>query len=77
MDLTIISPEKVLFTGKVTSVQVPGKAGRFEVLANHAPIISSLDKGTILYKDDDEHTQEIKRGFVEVANNKVTICVEL
>lgn len=77
MDLTIISPEKVLFTGKVTSVQVPGKAGRFEVLANHAPIISSLDEGTILYKDDDEHTQEITRGFVEVANNKVTICVEL
>lgn len=77
MELTIISPEKVLYQGTVTSVQVPGKSGRFEVLENHAPIISSLVEGAVIYKNDTESSQKIRAGFIEVANNKVTICVEL
>ena len=77
MDLTIISPEKVLFTGKVTSVQVPGKAGRFEVLANHAPIISSLTNGQIHCKGENVTVIDIKGGFIEVARDEVFVCVEV
>ncbi len=77
MELTIISPEKVLYDGVASCVQVPGKRGRFEVLANHAPIISSMSEGKIVYRNDEEHTMDIKGGFIEVACNKITICIEV
>jgi F-type H+-transporting ATPase subunit epsilon len=47
MILEIITPEKSLFTGEVTSVKFPGMNGEFEILNNHAPIISTLGKGEI------------------------------
>ena len=47
--LTIISPEKILFKGNVENVLVPGELGEFEILMNHAPIISTLIKGRIVY----------------------------
>src|SRR5690606_7685217 len=50
MKLHIITPEHVVFEGDVDSVTVPGKGGEFQMLNNHAPIISSLDKGTIKIK---------------------------
>lgn len=76
--LTIVSPEETLFDGEVTSVQVPGVLGRFEILENHAPIISSLTSGDIVYKTKSEtYSLGIKSGFVEVQNNRVMICVEL
>lgn len=78
LSLTIVSPEETLFDGEVMSVQVPGVLGRFEILENHAPIISSLTSGDIVYKTKSESSSlEIKNGFVEVQNNKVMICVEL
>lgn len=76
--LTIVSPEKTLFYGNVKSVQVPGVLGRFEILENHAPIISSLNPGVIVYNTGSEtNSLSIKSGFVEVEKNKVMICVEL
>lgn len=76
--LTIVSPEKTLFDGNVKSVQVPGVLGRFEILENHAPIISSLKPGVIVYNTGSEtNSLSIKSGFVEVEKNKVMICVEL
>ena len=48
MQLKIVSPEKILFVGEVRSVVVPGSIGMFEILENHAPIISSLEKGSDL-----------------------------
>lgn len=76
--LTIVSPEETLFDGTVNSVQVPGALGRFEILENHAPIISSLTSGVIVYKTESESfSLAIKSGFVEVEKNKVMICVEL
>lgn len=76
--LTIVSPEKTLFDGNVKSVQVPGVLGRFEILENHAPIISSLNPGVIVYNTGSEtNSLFIKSGFVEVEKNKVMICVEL
>ena len=45
MFLEIVSPEKTLFTGDVSSVQLPGSEGSFQILNNHAPIVSTLKKG--------------------------------
>ncbi|GJM31423.1 MAG: hypothetical protein DHS20C18_04240 [Saprospiraceae bacterium] len=47
MDLTVLTPDQEVFHGKITSVKVPGSMGQFQVLKNHAPIVSSLDAGTI------------------------------
>lgn len=47
MDITILTPDKKVFQGKVVSVKVPGSAGQFQVLKNHAPIVSSLDHGYV------------------------------
>lgn len=77
MKLTIVSPENVLYCGEVDRITVPGTLGRFEVLANHAPIISSLEAGTLLYKDSEERSMDIKSGFIEVDHNTVTVCVEV
>ena len=77
MNLEILTPEKSLFSGEATSVKFPGSAGAFEVLKNHAPLISSLDKGVIIVKNGkEEETFEINGGFVEVLNNKLSAMVE-
>lgn len=47
MILEIVSPEATLFTGEVTSVAVPGVDGEFQMLNNHAPIVSILTKGNV------------------------------
>ena len=77
--LDIISPERTLVHESVGSVELPGTLGRFEVLKDHAPLISSLEKGSIVYKMDEgkEGSVAISSGFVEICNNHVTACVEL
>jgi len=72
--LKIVSPEKVEFTGEVESVKVPGTMGNFEILNNHAPIISTLQKGIVEY---DGQQLAILGGFVEVQKNEVSLCVEI
>ncbi len=75
--LRIVSPERVEFQGQVDSVKVPGAKGSFEILDNHAPIISSLQTGTVEYVKDGETVQlPIMGGFVEVIKNEVSLCVE-
>ena len=77
MQLEILSPEKTLFTGKVDSVIFPGSQGKFQILNNHAPIISSLSQGNIDYKINSKTNQvEIKRGIVEVLKNKISALIE-
>ncbi len=76
MELTIVSPEKTLFSGSIDRIIVPGKKGQFEVLENHAPIISSLVSGSIVFKSYTERSLDIKAGFIEVNSNVVTVCVE-
>ena len=73
LKLKIVSHEKVEFTGEVESVKVPGMMGNFEILTDHAPIISSLQKGLVEY---DGQQLEILGGFVAVQKNEVSICVE-
>lgn len=76
--LKIVSPEKVVFKGDVESVLVPGTLGAFEILTDHAPIISSLETGKVEYVTPEGRQQiEIKGGFVEVKKNKVHLCVEV
>ena len=76
MLVTIVSPEKELFKGEVQSIQLPGKQGRFEVLQNHAPLISTLSEGKIVCSGTDSLEIDIKGGFVEINNNNVAVCVE-
>jgi F-type H+-transporting ATPase subunit epsilon len=78
MKLTIITPEGNAFEGEVTMVSVPGELGPFEILKGHAPIISTLKKGTIRYVSaGNSGEQEIVGGFVEVSNNNIEVCAEL
>ena len=91
MILEIISPEKIIFTGEVLSVAVPGVNGEFEMLNNHGAIVSNLKKGSIkLYgnitldesqkevfkKEGRGYFFDINSGTVEMKNNKVTALVE-
>lgn len=78
LNLRIVSPEKVVFDGEVTGVTVPGTLGSFEILNNHAPIISSLTVGRVDYKTAEGVTSlDIRGGFVEVKQNEVDLCVEV
>jgi len=74
MHLEIITPDTTLFDGEVNSVKFPGTGGSFETLSNHAPVISSLEKGTIVVKTDDGQKEfDINGGIVEVLNNKIKV----
>lgn len=77
MTLEIISSHSVIFKGEAESVQLPGKLGRFTVLKNHAPIISALDKGAVIYRQPDgsEQSIDINGGLVDVAHNVVAVCI--
>ena len=75
MKLEIITPEKRLFDGNIRLVQVPGTKGSFEVLKNHAPIISTLTQGKIkvITEQGIEEFFEIKSGIIEVKANFISI----
>lgn len=77
MTLEIISAHSVLFKGDAQSVNLPGTLGSFTVLNNHAPLISVLTKGTIVYRtpEGEEKGIEIKGGLVDVDNNVVSVCI--
>lgn len=77
MKVTIVSPEKTLYEGEVQGVIVPGRSGRFEILADHAPIISSLSAGIVEVRAAEPYSVEVKGGFVEAEHNEVSLCVEV
>jgi F-type H+-transporting ATPase subunit epsilon len=77
MKLEIITPKQICFSGEVNTVTLPGEAGLFTIWENHAPLISTLAKGKIEYTADNKTNElQVICGFVEVADNKVTVCVE-
>ncbi|HEY5509646.1 MAG TPA: ATP synthase F1 subunit epsilon [Prolixibacteraceae bacterium] len=78
MFLEIITPEKKLFSGETELVQLPGASGSFEVLMNHAPLISTLIAGKIKVKESDGSFTyfEINGGVVEVLNNNISVLVD-
>jgi F-type H+-transporting ATPase subunit epsilon len=78
MILEIITPEKEIFKGEITSVKLPGMGGEFEILNNHAPVISTLDKGIIRVIDNDNKTEnfEVNGGVIEMQNNRIIILAD-
>ena len=78
MHLQIITPDKKVFDGEVKLVQVPGSKGSFQVLRNHAPIISTLDAGKVKIIDSGDKTSflTISGGVIEVKNNRIIILAE-
>ena len=78
MNLEIITPEKQVFSGEVTSVKFPGTTGEFEILNNHAPIISTLSAGEIRVITSSTNTEKfsINGGVIEIQNNKIIVLVE-
>ncbi|HON52177.1 MAG TPA: F0F1 ATP synthase subunit epsilon [Bacteroidales bacterium] len=78
MEIEIITPSTQLYNGKASQVNVPGSNGSFEILENHAPIISTLQKGTIILIDQTgtKHSFDIPGGVVEQSKNKVLILVD-
>lgn len=74
MKLTIITPDKLAFEGEVTSVTVPGSAGSFQILKDHAAIVSTLEDGkVIIQQGKGEQEVFIKGGVVEAKNNVITV----
>lgn len=75
LDLEIISPEKKVYSGKVKSVTIPGTKGNFQVLYNHAPLISTFEIGIIKLSLSDDSTLVFTTsgGSAEVLDNKVLI----
>lgn len=92
MHLEIVSPEATLFTGEVTSVIVPGINGEFQMLANHAPIVSLLQKGNVKIQgnvvieegfedkfskgNNGETVLSIASGTIEMKDNKVIVLAD-
>ena len=78
MKLEILTPDKTVYEGEVTSVTVPGTMGSFEVLKDHAPIISTLEDGKVTIRSGKtgEEIFFIKGGVVEVINNKIIVLAE-
>ena len=77
LKLKIVSPERVEFNGEAEVVKVPGLMGMFEILSNHAPIISALQQGIVEFETNEGRKElSITGGFVEVQKNDVNICVE-
>lgn len=78
MILTILTPEHTLLESKVSRVELPGSKGRFVVLRNHAPVITSLTEGEVVYMAGcEEGRVRILSGFAEVKDNVITVCAEI
>ncbi len=75
MQLDIVTPDEEVYSGEIKLVKLPGVDGSFEILRNHAPLISTLEKGKIKIIEADNEVKffEINDGVVEVQNNKVIV----
>ena len=78
MQLEILTPAKNIFSGEVKLVKVPGCKGSFEILKNHAAIISSLTSGELKVETETGETLKytISSGVVEVKSNHIVVLAE-
>ena len=78
MKIEIVTPDKKIFEGEIKSVRVPGKKGSFQVLKDHAPIVSTLDSGEVRMVDqnNNEVNYEISGGVIEVKANKIILLAD-
>ena len=77
-DLKVVTPDGVALQKKTISVVAPGTLGYLGILKNHAPLVTSLEKGNLTYKDEAgvPHTLKIEGGFLEVRNNRVLVLTD-
>ena len=75
MKLEIITPEREIFSGDIISVKLPGKSGEFEILNNHASIVSTLKEGEIIITkaNKEKDNFKIKGGVIEMQENKIVV----
>lgn len=78
MKLDITTPDRQIFSGDITLVQLPGSDGLFEILNNHAPLIAALGPGKIKIQNEDGKLKffEIKGGVCEVCHNIIKVLAE-
>ncbi len=78
MKIEIITPDRNIYSGEVRSVRVPGRKGSFQVLKDHAPILSTLDAGPVIIIDeqDAEIRFEITGGVIEVKRNRIILLAD-
>lgn len=78
MSLNIVTPEKNVFSDDIQAVWLPGAKSPFEVLRNHAPIVSGLTPGKIKIRKKDGDIVELQsgKGFAEVSNNEIVVLTE-
>ena len=77
MYLEIITPDKKVFSGDVDSVTLPGKQGQFQLLKDHAPMVSTLSKGLLQYEiGGKKESMTVDGGVLEVLKNKVLVLAE-
>ncbi|MCL6274010.1 F0F1 ATP synthase subunit epsilon [Muricauda sp. 2012CJ35-5] len=75
MYLEIVSPEATLFAGEVSSVTVPGINGEFQMLQNHAPIVSLLQEGDVKVQGDIQIAEEFQNKFSTSANGETVLAI--
>ncbi len=78
MKIEIITPDKKVYSGDIRSVRVPGRLGSFQVLKDHAPIISTLETGPVIIVDEqgNEVKFEITGGVIEVKKNMIILLAD-
>ncbi len=78
MKIEIITPDRKVYEGDIKSIRVPGKKGSFQVLKDHAPIISTLENGPVFMVDQagTETKYEIDGGVIEVKSNAIILLAE-
>ena len=78
MKIEIITPDQKIFEGDIRSVRVPGTKGSFQVLKDHAPIVSTLENGPVILIDQsgNEKRYEINGGVIEVKSNRIILLAE-
>jgi F-type H+-transporting ATPase subunit epsilon len=78
MRIEIVTPDTRIFEGEIKSVRVPGKKGSFQVLKDHAPIVSTLESGPVIMVDMDgkETVIGISSGVIEVKANKIILLAD-
>ena len=75
MYLEIVSPEATLFAGEVTSVTLPGVNGEFQMLTDHAPIVSLLQEGQVKVQGDIGIEEEFQNKFTKAANGETVLSI--
>ena len=76
--LEIVTPERVVYSGQVTSLQAPGTEGSFGVMTGHMPLLASLDIGVLRFADEGGEGVQmaVSGGFAEVGRERVTVLAE-